>query len=80
MAIECAYSFYDLFEAAHGRKAMFHEYETLMQCSQSERNIRVAKWAERAKWCTIERIGTDGQTYLAFFPPEAPCQETYEQN
>ncbi len=68
MAIECAYSFKDLFIAAHHVEPNDNELLSLYDLPQQERNEIVRKWAEQAGWETKERMGTDGKMYLAFAP------------
>jgi hypothetical protein len=77
MAIECSYSFKDLYRAAHGGKEpKAGELRLLYALSQQERNRIVMDWARMAAWQTKERKGSDGISYLAFAPSfgeENPC-------
>ncbi len=68
MAIECAYSFRDLFNAAYGREPNDGELQRFYSFSQEERNKTVKRWAQKANWEVAERIGSDGVVYLAFAP------------
>ena len=68
MAIECAYSFRDLYIAAHKREPKDKELKNLYSLQQNERNRIVKHWSEVAGWQTRERRGSDGVTYLAFAP------------
>lgn len=68
MAIECAFSFRDLFIAAYGREPDGRELQLLYALSQEERNKTVKRWAKKADWEVTERTGSDGVTYLAFAP------------
>jgi hypothetical protein len=68
MAIECAYSFSDLFEAVYLRKPTIKETANFGNMNQEDKNNIVKKWAQKAGWETKERIGTDGLLYIAFAP------------
>lgn len=68
MGDECGYSFWDLFEASHNRKATVKEKKEFEEISQEERNKLVKKWARKANWGVDDRKGTDGQIYTAFCP------------
>ena len=68
MGRECAYSFKDLYLAAHGEPMPQKIEGELFQISQELRNEWVEDWAKAAGWETQPRNGTDGQTYLAFCP------------
>lgn len=68
MEKECAYSFNDLFVAAHKRAMTKEEASAFAALSQSERNTAVARLAEQAGWKTRCVVGTDQQEYLAFCP------------
>jgi len=68
MAIECAFSFADLFRAAQNREPTEQELVALYALPQDLRNEKVQRWAQTAGWETRARVGTDGQTYLAFAP------------
>lgn len=68
MSIECAYSFKDLFEAAFHREPTEDELGNLYALPQSQRNRQVREWAALAQWETRERVGFDGQDYIAFAP------------
>lgn len=64
----CAYSFNDLFLAAHSRSASDDERKQFACLSQDERNKVVRGWADLANWLTEDRIGGDGVIYTAFWP------------
>lgn len=66
--IECAYSFRDLYRAAHGREPKDKELELLYSLPQDKKNGVVKGWAKLADWETKERKGSDGIMYLAFAP------------
>lgn len=68
MAIECAYSFKDLYIAANGILPTDNELNELYKLHQRERNKTVSDWAQKAKWQTRRRVGSDGQVYFAFAP------------
>lgn len=68
MGLECAYSFWDLFEKAHQRKATDLEKQEFYSLTQEARNNRIKKWAGMAQWEINERIGSDGRIYAAFAP------------
>lgn len=68
MGIECNYSFWDLFKAAHKREATIFEKKKFKKLNQNEKNDQVKKWAQIAGWETVTRQGTDSITYLAFAP------------
>lgn len=68
MGVECLYSFWDLFDKAHGRKATDEERATFFLLPHDKRNILIRKWAVLASWEVDERTGTDGKTYTAFAP------------
>jgi hypothetical protein len=70
MSSNCNYSFADLYRAAFGRAAEPHELAALYALSRAEINATVREWAQRAGWRTRELRGTDGETYLAFWPEE----------
>jgi hypothetical protein len=72
MGIECAYSFWDLFESAHNRPATGEEKEAFFALPQTKRNALVKKWAALASWEVEERIGSDGLQYTAFAPTFTP--------
>lgn len=75
MAIECAYSFYDLFHAAYQRQPSIEEIAHFENLSQSGKNELVKQWAEVAGWETEDRTGDDEQIYTAFAPTFNPEQE-----
>lgn len=66
MAVECAYSFSDLYEAAFGQVPAENFLLQFYALPQSERNIQVVSWARRAGWQTRLRKGSDGLDYQAF--------------
>lgn len=68
MGRECAYSFKDLYLAAHGHPMPQEVEQGLIQITQEARNEWVGDWAKAAGWETQPRTGTDGQLYLAFCP------------
>jgi hypothetical protein len=68
MAPECAYSFRDLFFAAHQREMTTAEKHTFMSLPQTSINKFVKELAALAGWKTQDRKGTDGKTYTAFCP------------
>ncbi len=68
MPIECAYSFKDLFVAAHSIEPNEAELLALYDLPQEERNEVVSQWAEKAGWQVRQRTGSDGKEYLAFAP------------
>lgn len=68
MAIECAYSFSDLFLAANKKSPTSEELDVLYALPQNERNKTVKIWAQIAGWEIKERLGHDGQIYFAFAP------------
>ena len=68
MGRECAYSFRDLYQAAHGHPMSQLTEQDLYRITQEQRNQWVAEWAELAGWETQPRAGTDGLIYLAFCP------------
>jgi hypothetical protein len=68
--IECAFSFADLYEAAFDRLPEDKELEDLYALPNVEKNKIVGEWAKHAGWSTDERLGDDGETYLAFWPEE----------
>ncbi len=65
---ECAYSFSDLFFAAHERLMSEAEKASFAALTQEERNKAVQELAGLAGWKTREVLGTDSQKYLAFCP------------
>jgi len=66
--VECDYSFEMLYKAAFGKKLPISEKNRIQQLPQNKINLLVKDWANMAGWQTVERIGLDKQTYLAFFP------------
>jgi len=78
MAIECSYSFRDLYVAAHKKEPEPGELPALYALLQEERNNIVRGWARQAGWEVKERHANDGVTYLAFAPSfkdqEISCQ------
>lgn len=68
MKLECAYSFSDLYIAAHGKPPERTELDMLYALSQVDRNTRVREWAQQAGWGVEERVGSDGTAYTAFCP------------
>lgn len=68
MQTQCAYSFLDLYQAAFGID--FHNFDSIKfsGLSQSKKNEKVRQWAALAGWQTLDRIGSDGQLYVAFAP------------
>jgi hypothetical protein len=68
MAIECNYSFQDLYFAAFGHKPPLKEKIKLQKLSQEEINVLVRTWAEKAGWKTQKKKGTDKNVYLSFHP------------
>ncbi len=66
--IECDYSFEMLYRAAFKKKIPVEVKKNLQMLSQDKINDLVAKWAEKAKWKTVERMGEGNTVYLAFFP------------
>lgn len=68
MGIECAYSFEELYKAAFGRSLTKKEKLEFQESSQEEINNLVLVWAQKAKWTTDKRSGTDGREYIAFYP------------
>ena len=68
MGRECAYSFRDLYFAAHGQQMSQTVEKDLYGASQEQRNEWVGEWAQLAGWETQPRTGTDGLIYLAFCP------------
>jgi hypothetical protein len=68
MAIECAYSFRDLYTAAHKREPGQKELQSLYALPQSEKNAVIKRWAQLAGWEVKERIGVGGIIYTAFAP------------
>jgi hypothetical protein len=61
-------SFRDLFELAHGRPWTPEEHHRFQTASQDERNRLVKQLAAQAGGIAVEdRIGSDGQTYTAFW-------------
>jgi hypothetical protein len=68
MGRECAYSFKDLYLAAHGHPMPREVEQQLYRTSQAVRNEWVGDWAKAAGWETQPRTGTDEQLYLAFCP------------
>lgn len=68
MKLECAYSFADLYIAAHDKPPERAELDALYAHSQADRNALVRAWANRAGWGVEDRVGTDGVIYTAFCP------------
>lgn len=68
MAIECAYSFADLFKAAHQKEPAEQELEDLYTLPQDQINKIVKEWATKAAWEIDQRTGSDGKLYYAFAP------------
>ncbi len=68
MAIECTYSFRDLYLAAYGHEPKDKELKDLYSLPQEKINETVKDWAELAGWETKERKGTNRTNYLAFAP------------
>jgi len=68
MAIECAYSFDDLYQAAYGKPIDISDKEKFQARPQEEINTMVRSWVKKAGWMMEERAGSDGKTYLAFAP------------
>lgn len=68
MGIECDYSFEMLYKAAFGKELPPVEKLHLQKKPQKDINLLVKKWAKKAGWTTVERLGSDGSIYLAFHP------------
>ncbi len=68
MAIECVFSFNDLYKAAFGKQPGELELKSFTSLNQKQRNGLVEKWARQAGWQTKEKLGSDGKIYLAFAP------------
>ena len=68
MGEECAYSFWDLFDAALKRQPTPEEKKKFLEMTQKERNDVVKELANKAGWGIDDRIGSDGQLYTAFCP------------
>lgn len=68
MGSECNYSFFDLYEAAFGRKISLKEKMAFQQLSQEEINDLVLVWAEEAGWKTTKKRGSDNKIYRSFHP------------
>lgn len=68
MAIECAYSFTDLYRAAFGREPDAIAMAEFGRSSRQQRNTLVTRWAQLAGWETKDKVGSDGQVYTAFAP------------
>ena len=71
MSSHCDYSFADLYRAAYGREPDARELAELFGRSRAEINAVVKGWAEQAGWRTREVIGSDGATYVAYWPEES---------
>ena len=72
MAIECAYSFTDLFRAAFKREPTIEETAHFTNLSQEGKNKLVKEWAKQAAWETQDKQGADGVVYTAFAPTFNP--------
>jgi hypothetical protein len=70
MEKECAYSFSDLFLAAHNRPMSTEEASAFAKLSQIDRNAAVSVLAIKAGWKTRLVVGTDGQAYTTFCPTD----------
>ena len=68
MTEECAYSFSDLFFAAHKRKMTVSEKHAFMTLTQANINEKVKVMATQAGWGTQDKKGDDGKIYTAFCP------------
>ncbi|MBI4054472.1 MAG: hypothetical protein HY397_04040 [Candidatus Doudnabacteria bacterium] len=68
MDISRNYSFADLYRAAFDKEPSKKELLDLFSSPREQINATVKTWAGRAGWQTEERVGVDGQNYLAFFP------------
>jgi len=72
----CAYSFADLFQAAHGRAPSREELQDLYSLPQDLRNETVERWAKQAGWVSEDVRGGDGVIYASFSPAvENICRE-----
>ncbi len=69
MSRECQYSYADLFEAVHGRAWTDAERGAFEALTQPQRNAWVKELASASGGAagTEDRVGTDGQTYTAFW-------------
>jgi hypothetical protein len=63
----CAYSFADLFKAAHGRQATAAENKNFNALTQPQRNQAVKALAKQANWQT-EEVETKAGLFIAFWP------------
>lgn len=68
MGIECAYSFDDLYKAAYGKNLKANEKAELQNLSQEKINEFVEIWAQKARWKTCKKKGSDNKIYLSFHP------------
>jgi hypothetical protein len=68
MPANCAYSFADLYQAAHGRPPSTEQLEDLYALPQELRNDEVRQWAKQADWTTEDVKGGDGLIYTSFGP------------
>ncbi len=66
----CAYSFEDLFVAAHGRKWSRGEAKKFAALIQTERNQKVRELAMLANWQTEDAPSLEGPIFTAFWPKE----------
>ena len=80
MSKECAYSFDDLFVAAHARSMNSEKCNGFTRQDQSRRNALVRQWAATAGWHTKDRLGSDGKTYIAFAPFAFDDLETFSHS
>lgn len=68
--MECAYSFGDLYKAVFGNLFTDAEKKAFYALGRAKMNKQVLTWAKKAEWHTRERIGSDGEIYIAFAPHE----------
>ena len=66
--IECNYSFQDLYKAAFKRAPNKAELIKFSKLSLPKRNKILKEWVNLVGWETQEKLGTDGEIYIAFAP------------
>ncbi|HSX42105.1 MAG TPA: hypothetical protein VLE93_02020 [Candidatus Saccharimonadales bacterium] len=64
----CAYSFADLFQAAHGKGLTKKEGQAFAALSQNHRNQKVRELAKLANWQTKDVKSLEGPIFTAFWP------------
>ncbi|MEX0672705.1 MAG: hypothetical protein WDZ82_01145 [Candidatus Paceibacterota bacterium] len=71
MALECNYSYKDLYKAAFGKEPTFADLKVLKNLPYPTRERVVQNWIERAGWISKTVHSDDGKSYRMFKPPSA---------